>query len=116
LSAEQGDAKAQSILGYMFDNGQGVIKDYSEAFKWYKLSAEQGDAKAQAKLGVMFISGEGSLQDNVLAHMWLNLAAAQGHKDAQKLRALKEESMTLQQIAEAQKLARECLARKYKGC
>ena len=45
--AEQGNASAQTNLGVMYDNGQGVAQDYKTAVKWYTLAAEQGDAKAQ---------------------------------------------------------------------
>ncbi len=49
--AEQGDARAQSNLGAMYLNGQGVEQDYAEAVKWYRLAAEQGHAGAQYNLG-----------------------------------------------------------------
>jgi hypothetical protein len=51
--------------------------------------------------------------------MWFNLSATKKNLKASAsavLRVYLEEKMTPQQIAEAQKLARECLARKYKGC
>jgi hypothetical protein len=48
--------------------------------------------------------------------MWFNLAAAQGHADAVNNRDVIATKMSPEQLAEAQKLARECLARKYKGC
>lgn len=57
------------------------------------------------------------LKRNVVkAHMWLNLAAADGDIKAILGRKIVEESMTKQQVAEAQMLANECLARNYKGC
>jgi TPR repeat protein len=34
----------------MYDNGEGVLQDYVEAVKWYRLTADQGDANAQANL------------------------------------------------------------------
>ena len=40
--AEQGDARAQARLGFLYNNGEGVIKDDSEAAKWYHKAAEQG--------------------------------------------------------------------------
>ena len=43
--AEAGDEVAQYNLGVMYDNGRGVLQDYKEAVKWYRLAAEQGDAK-----------------------------------------------------------------------
>lgn len=38
--AEQGDARAQFGLGLMYDAGQGVPQDDSEAAKWYRKAAE----------------------------------------------------------------------------
>ena len=49
--AEQGNAIAQSNLGWMYSNGKGVTQDDKTAVKWYTLAAEQGDARAQFKLG-----------------------------------------------------------------
>lgn len=39
--AEQGDATAQSNLGALYDNGEGVLQDYKEAVRWYTKAAEQ---------------------------------------------------------------------------
>ena len=57
--AEQGHAKAQYNLGLMYDNGEGVPENDSEAVKWYRLAAEQGIATAQYNLGIMYDNGEG---------------------------------------------------------
>ena len=105
--AEQGDAGAQYVLGRMYSLGQGVPQDYAEAMKWYRKAAEQGDASAQNNLGVMYDNGEGVPQDYVEAHMWFNLAAAQGNAQAKTNRDLVAKRMTSEQIAEAQRLARE---------
>ena len=76
LAADQGEALAQSNLGFMYANGEGVPEDDTEAVRWYRLAADQGDAWTQANLGVMFENGEGTPQDFVEAHMWANLAAS----------------------------------------
>jgi len=76
--------------------------------------AEQGDAEAQANLWAMYYKGRGVLQDYVLAHMWTNLAAAQGNEDAIKARSNLDKLMTQDQLAEAQRLAREWKA-KHRG-
>jgi TPR repeat protein len=34
LAAEQGDASAQFNLGYCFENGEGVARDWAEAVRW----------------------------------------------------------------------------------
>ena len=106
-AAEQGEAMAQTHLGVMYDHGQGVTQDSTQAVSWFRKAAEQGEAGAQTALGVMYESGIGVPPDNVLAHMWLSLAAAQGNGDAAKLRDSLARFMNPDQIAEAQRLARE---------
>ena len=115
-AAEQGDAVAQYNLGQMYRNGQGVPRDYSTAFKWYSLAAEQGYVLAQGNLGALYAGGAGVLQDNVYAHMWFSIAASQGDEHAGKGGDIVAKSMTPSQIAEAQKLARECVKKSYKDC
>ena len=44
--AHAGNARAQNFLGFMYDNGEGVLEDDLEAVKWYRLAAEQGNSKA----------------------------------------------------------------------
>jgi hypothetical protein len=48
--------------------------------------------------------------------MWWNIAASSGDEMAVKNRGIVAKQMTPAQIAEAQKLARECVRKKYKGC
>jgi uncharacterized protein len=116
LAAAQGIADAQYSLGVMYGKGRGVAQDYNEAVKWYKLAAAQADAAAQYNLGVMYGKGQGVAQDYVEAYMWLNLAAITGGENAVKGRDFIASKMTRQQLAHGQKLAKECLARNYKGC
>jgi hypothetical protein len=56
------------------------------------------------------------IQDNVYAHMWWNIAASSGNKIAVKNRDILAKQMTPADISTAQKLARECVRKKYKGC
>ncbi len=48
-----------SVLGYCYDNGQGVAKDLSKAVEFYTLAANQGNAFAQFNLGYCYYNGEG---------------------------------------------------------
>ena len=105
--AKQGFASAQLNLGFMYDNGEGVLQDYAEAVKWYRLAAEQGYPYAQNNLGILYGKGEGVPQDYAQAHMWFNLAEEHGHANAAKNRDIVAKRMTPTQIAEAEKLARE---------
>lgn len=116
LSAEQGFEMAQFTLGYLYQSGRGVVQDYREALKWYRLAAEQGNALAQNNLGQMYGLGQGVTQDYVYAHMWFNIATANGIESAAKIRDATAGQMTREQLAEAQRLARECQRKNYKGC
>ena len=73
-------------------------------------------ASAQSNLRIMYANGQGVPQDDVQAHMWWNLSAAQGNKSATKNRDIVAKRMTAAQVAEAQRMARECLKKHYKGC
>ena len=65
----------------------------------------------------MYAKGQGVLQDYVYAHMWFNIAASSGKsKSASKNRDIIAKQMTPADISAAQKLARECVAKNYKGC
>jgi uncharacterized protein len=106
-AADRGSASAQFNLGLMYANARGVPQDHGEAAKWFRKAADQGLAGAQHNLAVMHVHGWGVLQDDVLAHKWFNLAASQGHEEAIKGREIATTRMTPDQIAEAQRLARE---------
>jgi uncharacterized protein len=111
-AAEQGNASAQYNLGLMHTFGQGLPQGYTEAAELYRKAAEQGNASAQVNLGLMYENGLGVAQDYVLAHMWSNLAAsraadAETRDLATRNRGKAAAKMTPNQIAEAQKMARE---------
>jgi len=114
--ANKGDANSQHYLGTLYENGQGVPQDYNEAVKWCRLSANQGFARAQSSLGFMNLRGLGTLQDNMRAHMWFNIAASQGSKTTRENRDFVAKKMTPADISAAQKIARKCVRKKYKGC
>ncbi len=105
--AEQGDANAQYNLGIMYDKGQGVEKDYAQAMEWYARAARQGQPNAQNNLGLMYAQGHGVDKDYVTAHMWLNLSAVHGGEKTMRNRDFVTQQMTPDQIAKAQRLARE---------
>jgi TPR repeat protein len=48
--AEQGNAKAQSLLGVMYRRGEGVARSSVRAFLWFSRAAARGDAQAKAEL------------------------------------------------------------------
>jgi hypothetical protein len=111
LAANQGYAMAQYAVGLMYMNGEGVHDD-AEAVRRFRNAIEQGiDQPAlreiQMDLGLMYEAGRGVPKDYVLAYMWFDLSAAGGEGLSGSIRDNICRSMTPDQIAEAQKLARE---------
>ena len=90
--------------------------NYAIALRELTPLAEQGDADAQSHLGEIYYNGQGVIQDDVYAHMWWNIAASSGEKTASIIRDIVAKKMTPADIFTAQKLVRECVRKKYKGC
>jgi len=111
MAAEQGIAQAQYSLGLAYTDGKGVPQDDSKAVMWYRMAAEQGTAYAQNNLGSSYGKGKGVPQDDVLAYMWFSIAAAHGYGRAQGNRDKTARFMTPDQIAEAQRMTREWMAK-----
>ncbi len=101
-----------------FDKGVAAFEngDFATAPKELTPLAEQGNAFAQSNLGVMYATGKGVPQDYIHAHMWWNIAASSGDEYAAEDRDIVARKMTSADISAAQKLARECVAKNYKGC
>src|SRR5258705_8539320 len=81
--ADKGDAESQYKLGTAYDEGLGVSKDYTEAFKWFRLATEQGHAHSQFRVGDMYMSGDGIAKNDGEAVKWFRKAAEQGRANAQ---------------------------------
>ena len=64
-------------------NGEGVVQDYKEVFKWTRLAAEQGHSKAQYNLGLLYYNGRGVRKDYKEAVKWYRKSAERGHDLAQ---------------------------------
>ena len=105
--AEQGDPSAQFRLGSLYENGDGVPRDFAKARQWYEKAAAQGEAKSQFYLGIQSAYGEGGPLDLVQAHMWYSLAAENGNAHAPGYRDDLARQMTPAQIAEAQQRMRQ---------
>jgi uncharacterized protein len=81
--ALKGDAEAQSILGTMYANGQGVPVNNKKAVDWTRKAAEKGFANAQYNLGIMYDTGTGVSKDGKEAAKWYRKAAEQKVIEAQ---------------------------------
>lgn len=81
--AEQGHAKAQFNLGVMYQRGQGIPQDSSEAMNWYRKAAEQDLPDAHFNLGVIYHNGEIVPRDYAEARKRFRKAADLGYARAQ---------------------------------
>ena len=81
--AEQGDARARSLLGVLLRWGVFMPKDTERSLRLFRQAADQGDAEAQSNLGFMFGKGHGVEIDDERSQYWFRKAAVQGHLDAQ---------------------------------
>lgn len=84
---------------------------YELAYDETTHAAAGGTTDALFELGMQYSSGRGVAIDLVEAHKWFNLSAMRGNEAAKTWRLELSQEMTRDQIAKAQKLAREWLSR-----
>ena len=80
-------------------------------FEVSELATAGGTPDALFELGLMYCAGRDVQLDLVSAHKWFNLAALRGNEDARRYRMEIAHDMSKAEIAEAQRQAREWLAR-----
>ena len=80
--AENGDARAQTVLALMYKYGEGVDQNLETAFTWYLKAAERNYAPAQYHAGTMLADGRGVEKDRDSAILWLTKAAKAGFERA----------------------------------
>jgi hypothetical protein len=83
-AANQGYAKAQCQLGYMYTDGTGTRKDYGQAVYWLRQAADQDDLGGQAALAAMYKNGHGVKQSDEDAMFWFSKSADQGDRHSQE--------------------------------
>ncbi len=79
---------------------------HGEAVRQWEAAAKANDVRALLALGRAFAKGVGVPRDFIEAHKWLNLAAGRGSAEAAAERDALEARMTMEEQAEARKLAR----------
>ncbi len=87
VAAAKGNVGAQLSLGYMYENGDHVLKDLGEAEKWYRRAAEMENVNAMIGLASL-------LGDAPEATLWFRKAAEKGNAGAQEMVAYRYQSGT----------------------
>jgi hypothetical protein len=73
-TAQQGDPKAQTMVGEIYERGLGAEPNYEAAAEWYRKAAEQGYSRAQFDLGALYEQGLGVPADKLEALNWYRKA------------------------------------------
>ena len=80
--AQVGNAEAQTALGLMFARGDGVDRDYNQAYNWFSQAGEKGDNRALFAMGKMHFYGDGVTRDKQVARQYIERAAESGNVEA----------------------------------
>jgi TPR repeat protein len=117
--AQEGDPKAQTYVGEIYEKGLGLAPDYGGAAKWYRKAADQGYSRAQVNLGYLYEKGLGvrkdlktalnlyrqasGLSDELAFSSGIQVASTQARTDvtAQEIDSLKSELSRSRTEAEA---------------
>src|SRR5207247_8875780 len=116
VAADSGYAAVQLILGNISFRGDGIAADLKTGADWYLKAAEQDDVVAQFLIANLYVTGQGVPEDIVQAYKWLLIAEGANHPDAKKTaeerKKLIEGRLSPAQTAEAEKQAKEWIAKK----
>ena len=78
-SADEGDPRAQELLGELYQYGKGVPVDMNQSIYWYQKAAYSGDQDAQTNLASIYIQTSNDKYKIKEALGWLRDAAEKGH-------------------------------------
>ena len=84
IDAQKGEIAAQFELARLYEIGEEVVRDDTQAAIWYHKAAEQGHVEAQFNLAWLYLESSSIERDNdAQALKWFELAARSGHAEAQ---------------------------------
>jgi uncharacterized protein len=75
--ALEGNGDAEYLLGCLYQNGQGVQRNFAEAATWFIAAADRGVSAAAATLGILYSLGLGVPQDPESSADWFRRAAGE---------------------------------------
>jgi len=103
--------------GDLEDGAAAIEKgDYATARKLVTPIAQRGDRDGQRILGFMYMYELGVSRNYPKAYLWWSLAAANGDTKSAEYRDVVAKLLTAEQLAEAKKMASDCIKRKFRGC
>jgi TPR repeat protein len=106
-AAQSGDAEAQSLLGQLYMEGNGVPKDAALAWRYTLAAANHGIALAQLNAGLIILDRSAAARDLAEAYKWFALAARTQYPGADQDRRFVMGQMTQAELARAEALVSE---------
>src|SRR5436190_2709504 len=82
-AAQQGHIQGQLQVGWHYEFGVGVARDFAEAATWYEKAAVAGNAIAMKNSGQMYEDGKGVRQDWLKAAAWYRKSAEAGERSGE---------------------------------
>lgn len=80
VAANDGDARAQTAVGLLYDQGSGgVEQNPRQAFYWLHKAADQGVYPAERRVAEMYAAGLGTQRDATMAQIYTARADEQKH-------------------------------------
>lgn len=80
--AKKGNREAKCYLGFLYEYGRCVERNFAEAHRWYLEAAHMGDDRAMNNLGGLYYQGRGVKQNLPTALEWYREAARAGNEKA----------------------------------
>ncbi len=105
ILAKGGDKEGQYYMGLLYEEGQGVARQFDSAEKCYTKAAKQGYLDAYFALGELYLHQPGNKKDRVSAYYWLEMAAKHGHPRGMDEFLRNQKAMTPDEISQAKKAA-----------
>jgi len=103
-AADAGDAEAQSLVGQLYMEGNGVPRDPALAQHYTLAAANHGIAAAEYNAGLLILRDAGPAPDLAEAYKWFALAAQAQYPGAEQNRSFVMGQMTPEQLKRAQAL------------
>ena len=75
--ADRGNLKAQLLVGNLYEEGKGVKKNLTEAYKYYRLAAEKDDRDAVHKMKLKYLYYENDEEEKEFRY-WVKKSASLG--------------------------------------
>lgn len=109
-ASDQGHIGSTNFLGQAYKIGKGVNVDPAKAFEYFSITADLGNAMGLFEVALALEGGIGTEVDKIQAYTYANIAAARAHPDGPALRDRLEAELNSDEIAQAQKTARDWIA------